>query len=66
MQIDVNLINDKKEQPFKIREETNDFKLLEESIRILGITNPLQLVKKDNRYDIVEGHRRLYSEKNWT
>lgn len=63
MQIDVNLINDKKEQPFKIREETNDFKLLEESIRILGITNPLQLVKKDNRYDIVEGHRRLYIAK---
>ena len=63
VQIDVNLLNEMSEQPFKIREETNDFQRLEESIKIIGIKNPLQLVKTKKGYRIIEGHRRLYIAK---
>ena len=61
--LDVNLIEDKDKQPFKIREETEDFKRLKESIEILGIKNPLQLVENGEKYKIIEGHRRLYIAK---
>jgi len=61
--LDINLLNDKNGQPFKIREDTNDFKLLKESIEILGITNPLQVVENGSMFDVIEGHRRLYIAK---
>ena len=60
VEIDVNLLNEMSKQPFKIREETNDFQRLEESLKILGIKNPLQLAKTKDGYRIIEGHRRLY------
>ena len=61
--IEVEELDDKEKQPFKIREDTEDFKRLKQSIEILGIRNPLQIVKKDNGYRIIEGHRRLYIAK---
>ena len=63
VEIDVKVLNEMSKQPFKIREETNDFQRLEESIKILGITNPLQLAITKDGYRIIEGHRRLYIAK---
>jgi ParB family chromosome partitioning protein len=63
VEIDVKVLNEMSKQPFKIREETNDFQRLEESIKILGIKNPLQLAKTKKGYRIIEGHRRLYIAK---
>lgn len=63
VEIDVKVLNEMSKQPFKIREETNDFQRLEESIKILGIKNPLQLAKTKDGYRIIEGHRRLYIAK---
>lgn len=57
--IDVNMLNENDNQPFKIIENTEDFKRLESSIKLLGIKTPLQIVLENGEYKIIEGHRRV-------
>lgn len=57
--IDIDLLDENDNQPFKIREETEDFLRLKQSIKLLGIKNPLQLIMENGNYKIIEGHRRV-------
>ncbi|MBR3255692.1 MAG: ParB N-terminal domain-containing protein [Clostridia bacterium] len=57
--VDVNLLNENDNQPFKIIENTDDFKTLEKSVSILGIKTPLQIIVENGKYRIIEGHRRV-------
>ena len=55
--IDLDLIDDFPEHPFKVR-ENEDLIKLQESIKLNGVLEPIIVRKKDNRYEIVSGHRR--------
>ena len=60
-EIDISLIDDFKEHPFKVI--VNDELLnLEKSIKENGILNPTIVRKKDNgRYEMISGHRRKFA-----
>lgn len=60
-EIDLSLIDDFKEHPFKV--EVNDELLnLEKSIKDNGVLNPVIVRKKDNgRYEMISGHRRKFA-----
>lgn len=55
--IKLDLIDDFPEHPFKVRENEELIKL-QESIKLNGVLEPIIVRKKDNRYEIVSGHRR--------
>ena len=60
-EIDISLIDDFKDHPFKVI-ENDDLTSLKESIRKSGLLSPTIIRKKDNgRYEMVSGHRRKYA-----
>ncbi len=61
--IDISLIDEFKNHPFKINEDAS-FLELKNSIESNGILNPVILRKKDDgRYEMISGHRRLLAIK---
>lgn len=60
-QINLDLIDDFKDHPFKVI-ENDELKSLEESIRNSGVLSPAIVRKKeDGRYEMVSGHRRKFA-----
>ena len=59
---------DEPEAPARADPYTEDIQELAESIRELGLLNPITLKKKGDRYEIVAGHRRYLAVKllGWT
>ena len=56
--IDINLIDDFKDHPFKVL-ENEELKSLEESIKTSGVLSPVIIrPKEDGRYEMISGHRR--------
>ena len=55
--IDLKLIDEFPNHPFKVR-ENEDLIKLQESIKLNGVLEPIIVRKKDDRYEIVSGHRR--------
>ena len=56
--IDINLIDDFKDHPFKVL-ENDELKSLEESIKTSGVLSPVIIRPKENgRYEMISGHRR--------
>lgn len=56
-EIDINLLDTFKNHPFKVL-KNEDLNKLEESIKDNGVLEPIIVRKKDDRYEIVSGHRR--------
>ena len=57
-EINIDLIDNFKNHPFKV-EENDELKALEESIKVSGVLSPVIIRKKDdNRYEMLSGHRR--------
>ena len=57
-EIDISLIDNFKNHPFKVREDDN-LKDLEDSIKTSGVLSPAIIRLKDNgRYEMISGHRR--------
>ena len=57
-EIDIDLIDNFKNHPFKV-EENDELKALEESIKVSGVLSPVIVRRKDdNRYEMLSGHRR--------
>ena len=63
-EIDISLIDNFKEHPFKVIED-NDMEALKESIKANGLLSPVIIRKKDNgRYEMLSGHRRKFACEN--
>ena len=61
--IDISLIDNFKEHPFKVL-DNEELKSLEESIKQNGVMDAVIIRKKDDgRYEMVSGHRRLLASK---
>ena len=59
--IDISLIDDFKEHPFKVI-ENDELKSLEESIQNSGVLSPVIVRPKDDgRYEMISGHRRKFA-----
>ena len=59
--IDLSLIDDFPEHPFKVQ-ENEDLSKLKESIKDTGVLEPIIVRKKENnRYEIIAGHRRKFA-----
>lgn len=59
--IDISLIDDFKEHPFKVI-ENDELKSLEESIQTSGVLSPVIVrPKEDGRYEMISGHRRKFA-----
>lgn len=59
--IDISLIDDFKEHPFKVI-ENDELKSLEESIQNSGVLSPVIVRPKDaGRYEMISGHRRKFA-----
>ena len=59
--IDISLIDDFKEHPFKVI-ENDELKSLEESIQTSGVLSPVIVRPKDDgRYEMISGHRRKFA-----
>ena len=59
--IDLSLIDDFPEHPFKVQ-ENEDLSKLKESIKDNGVLEPIIVRKKENnRYEIIAEHRRKFS-----
>lgn len=59
--IDMSLIDDFKDHPFKVI-ENDELKSLEESIKTNGVLSPVIVRKKeDGRYEMISGHRRKFA-----
>lgn len=59
--IDLSLIDDFPEHPFKVQ-ENEDLSKLKESIKENGVLEPIIVRKKENdRYEIIAGHRRKFA-----
>ena len=59
--IDISLIDDFKEHPFKVI-ENDELKSLEESIKNSGVLSPVIVRPKDDgRYEMISGHRRKFA-----
>lgn len=59
--IDISLIDDFKEHPFKVI-ENDELKALEESIKTSGVLSPVIVREKaDGRYEMISGHRRKFA-----
>ena len=60
-EIDISLIDNFKDHPFKVL-DNDDMKSLKESIKTSGILSPVIIrEKEDGRYEMVSGHRRKYA-----
>ena len=59
--IDISLIDNFKEHPFKVV-DNDELKSLKESIKVNGVLSPAIIRKKDDgRYEMISGHRRKYA-----
>ena len=57
-EIDISLIDNFKDHPFKVI-DNDDMKSLKESIKVSGILSPVIVrEKEDGRYEMISGHRR--------
>lgn len=62
-QIDISLIDNFKDHPFKVL-ENEELNSLKDSIKERGIDTPTIVRKKDDgRYEMISGHRRMYASK---
>ena len=60
-EIDISLIDDFKDHPFKVVDNA-ELKALSESIKISGVLSPVIIREKDNgRYEMISGHRRKFA-----
>lgn len=60
-EIDISLIDDFKDHPFRVV-DNDDMKSLKESIKVSGVLSPAIIRRKDNgRYEMISGHRRKYA-----
>ena len=60
-EIDISLIDDFKDHPFKVVDNA-ELKALSESIKISGILSPVIIREKDDgRYEMISGHRRKFA-----
>lgn len=63
-EIDISLIDNFKDHPFKVI-DNEDMKSLKESIKTSGILSPAIIrEKEDGRYEMLSGHRRMYACKS--
>ncbi len=63
-EIDISLIDNFKEHPFKVIEDS-DMESLKESIKTNGLLSPVIIRKKANgRYEMLSGHRRKFACEN--
>ena len=61
--IDISLIDNFKDHPFKVL-DNDELKILAESIKNNGVMDAVIIRKKDDgRYEMVSGHRRLFASK---
>ena len=59
-ELDISLLDTFKNHPFKVI-NNEDLSKLKESININGVLEPIIVRKKDDRYEIISGHRRKYA-----
>ena len=60
-EIDISLIDNFKDHPFKVL-DNDDMKSLKESIKTSGILSPVIIrEKEDGRYEMLSGHRRMFA-----
>ena len=63
-EIDISLIDNFKDHPFKVL-DNDDMKSLKESIKTSGILSPVIIrEKEDGRYEMLSGHRRMFACKS--
>jgi len=63
-EIDISLIDNFKNHPFKVL-DNDDMKALRESIKTSGILSPVIIrQKEDGRYEMLSGHRRMFACKS--
>ena len=63
-EIDISLIDNFKDHPFKVL-DNEDMKSLKESIKTSGILSPVIIrEKEDGRYEMLSGHRRMFACKS--
>lgn len=60
VKIDVINIDSFKNHPFLVEEDTALFELID-SIKINGLLNPIVVRKKNDRYELISGHRRKHA-----
>mgnify|MGYP002520530730 FL=1 len=64
-EIDISLIDNFKDHPFKVL-DNDDMKSLKESIKTSGILSPVIIrEKEDGRYELISGHRRKTFKESW-
>jgi len=59
-ELELNLLDTFKNHPFKVI-NNEDLEKLKESIKTNGVLEPIIVRKKDDRYEIISGHRRKYA-----
>ena len=60
-EIDISLIDNFKDHPFKVI-DNEDMNSLKESIKVSGVLSPVIVREKENgRYEMISGHRRKYA-----
>lgn len=59
-ELELNLLDTFKNHPFKVI-NNDDLSKLKESINVNGVLEPIIVRKKDDRYEIISGHRRKYA-----
>lgn len=59
-EIELSLLDTFKNHPFKVI-NNEDLSKLKESINVNGVLEPIIVRKKDDRYEIISGHRRKYA-----
>ena len=59
-ELDISLLDTFKNHPFKVI-NNEDLSKLKNSININGVLEPIIVRKKDDRYEIISGHRRKYA-----
>ena len=60
-EIDISLIDDFKDHPFKVL-DNDELKSLSESIRVSGVLSPVIVrQKEDGRFEMISGHRRKFA-----
>ncbi len=59
-QIETRKIHPFKDHPYKVKDD-NEMQELINSIKEYGILEPLKLLKDDNFYEVISGHRRLHA-----
>ena len=63
-EIDISLIDNFKDHPFKVL-DNEDMKSLKESIKTSGVLSPVIIrEKEDGRYEMLSGHRRMFACKS--